>query len=205
MAPLIQAEPLPPEDELRPLIAQSLAGVLGVSRVLVAELPLPGPSGVSPAMSHASVSNVSARMLAPMLALDAEGLPVVVSFDLGDGSAALIGGASAHAALTGRGAWLARLCPSIPTDTPLESMRVLVLAPHIGEGLPLLISGNENLALATMAALRVGGELSLMLTPWQSSLAHGFPQGIRDGHLSTHFRTGTITLSDAEEAFFRSL
>jgi len=186
--PQVIPEPLPPEGELRPLLPQVLTGVLGVNRVLVPELPLEG---------------------GPLLAADAEGMPVVVSFDHGDGRSALLAGATAVEALSERSGWLARMCPHIPADMPIDAVRLLVLAPRVGDGVGLLATGNQRVSLAVLSALRVNGELVLMASPWQgpngsatATHADGTATAATDGH---PFRTGQVTLSDDEEAFFRSL
>lgn len=188
MPPQVSAEPLPPEAELRPLLPGVLAGVLGVKRVLVPALPLEGE---------------------PLLAADAEGMPVVVSLDTKDGRAALLSGVAAVEALTERAAWLARMCPHIPADMPMEALRVLVLAPRMGDGVALLAEGHPRVSLATVSALRVNGELVLMAAPcapsgWAGAAPHaeGSANEARDGH---PFRTGMVTLSGDEESFFRSL
>ncbi|MFQ5509292.1 MAG: hypothetical protein ACE5FN_08140 [Leptospirillia bacterium] len=180
----IHAEPLPAGSALRSLVIDRIPSIVPDGRVVVSELPLPG---------------------APVLALDGEGVPVVVAFDA-DGGKALTEGLSATEKVQENAAWLVALCPGIPDGCPFDRVRLMVLSPKPPAGARHLVLGMANLFIATIRAVRIGRDLGLLVEPWQPEEAPLEGPSRKACTERTHiFRTGQITLTEEEEAFFKSL
>lgn len=178
----IQSEPIPGGAELRKLVADALGSVLGAARVVAPELPLPG---------------------GPVLAVDGEGEPVLVSFDAGDAETALVNGLSAMEALCAKGGLALCMCGGMPASARPEALRLMVLAPEVPSGVALVAEGRSRVSIYTFSALRINGELSLLVEPWAAPAATAPASGGAD---PVHpFRTGMVDLSKEEEAFFEGL
>ncbi len=144
----------------------------------------------------------------PMLLLDDNGRPVVVSVSDGDGTRAVTDGLSAMAALAEHGPWLNKLCPTLPDDTPFDDMQLIAVAPEIPAAMKQL-GEDSRITLATCRAVRVGGEVALLLesisspksgpiiTNENSESSASSPKGRR-----YRFRTGQVRLSGEESTFF---
>jgi hypothetical protein len=178
----IRPEPLPEGDRLRDLVLGSLESLLGSTTVLARSAPLEGE---------------------PALVLDGQGELVVVTFDATDGSRALLAGLKALEGLTAAAPWMVRTLPDWPESAAPDAARLLVLAPAAPPGLARL-GAPERVAAAEVRAVRVGEEVGLLIAPVAASLASW------GGMLATAarrnpFRTGLVTLTAEEAAFFDRL
>lgn len=179
MAPLT-AEPLPTGDELRQQVVSGIGSLLGDGKVLLSRLPLPG---------------------SPILAQDGQGLPVVVSFESGDGHRAIFDGVAALESVATRREWLIGLCPTIPEAARFESLRLVVLTPEMPTGWPRLALASDRLTFFTMQAIGVDGTVRILFTPWHG---HTQAKGL-DGGSSLRlapFRAQEVELNAEEAAFF---
>jgi hypothetical protein len=175
----VQSATLPEGPALRALVLASLEPVLGSATVLDESLPLEG---------------------APALVLDGEGRATLVSFDPEDGGRALLSGLSALEAVASAGGWLAGHYPALAAPEALEGLQLLALGPTAPAGLGRT-GTPPRLRVGTFRAVQVGEETGLLV----DLVAHRprRPEGPAPGPgRQQPFRTGLVTLSAEEEAFF---
>jgi len=176
----VQAEPLPEGAALRALVLESLDAVLGRTAVLDEALPLEG---------------------APALVLDGEGRATVVSFDREDAGRAVLAGLKALEALAGAGPWLAGSYPVLAEPALLAGLGLLALGPALPPGLGR-VGTPPRLTVGAFRCVRVGEETGLLI-----DLVAPTPPEAQTAAVARvrPFRTGFVSLSDAEEAFFEGL
>jgi hypothetical protein len=181
----VRPEPLPEGDRLRDLVLGALDTVLGPTTVLARSAPLEGE---------------------PALVLDGQGEVVVVTIDAADGARALLSGLKALEGLAAAAPWLvtARTLPELPDTASLDGARLLVLAPTVPPGLARL-GTPERVAAAEIRAVRVGDEVGLLIAPVATALAPWGGRALAAQPRRNPFRTGLVTLSAEEAAFFDRL
>lgn len=175
----LQAATMPEGPALRALVLASLEPVLGGAAVLDEALPLEG---------------------APALVLDGEGRATLVSFDPADAGRALLAGLAALEAVASAGGWLAGHYPALAAPEALDGLRLLALGPTVPLGLSRT-GTPERLRVGAFRAVRVGEETGLLI-----DIVSDHPQPLEGpapgaGRLQP-FRTGLVTLTAEEEAFF---
>lgn len=183
MALNLRPEPLPEGDRLRDLVLGGLETVLGSTTVLARSTPLEGE---------------------PALVLDGQGDLVVVTIDASDGARALLAGLKALEGLAAAAPWMARTLPEWPDTAFPDAARLLVLAPSAPPGLARLGSP-ERVAAAEIRAVRMGDEVGLLISPVAATLAAWGGRPLASVPRRNPFRTGLITLSPDEAAFFDRL
>jgi hypothetical protein len=136
----IQAAGAISAQALRDALVENLEDIVEDYRLLEAALPYPG---------------------APLL-LDAGERPLLLSYDAEDGARALFQGLAAVQSLRADADWLARLHPAIPATHWNEPPSLAVIAPALPAGAELINLG-MGLTLFTFRALRVNGEIGILL------------------------------------------
>lgn len=175
----VQAVPLPDGPALRALVLASLEPVLGPCAVLDEALPLEG---------------------APALVLDGEGNTTLVSFDPEDGGRALLSGLAALEAVASAGGWLAGQYPALAAAEALEGLQLLALGPTAPRGLGHT-GTPPRLRVGAFRAVRVGEETGLLIDLVADRPRRPNGPATAPGHLQP-FRTGLVTLTTEEAAFF---
>jgi len=181
----VRPEPLPEGDRLRDLVLGALDTVLGPTTVVARSAPLEGE---------------------PALVLDGSGEVVVVAFDATDGARALLSGLKALEGLAAAAPWLinARTLPDLPEAASLDAARLLVLAPTAPPGLARL-GAPDRVSAAEIRAVRVGDEVGLLIVPVAAALTPWGGRALAAQPRRNPFRTGLVTLSPEEAAFFDRL
>jgi hypothetical protein len=181
----VRPEPLPEGDRLRDLVLGALDTLIGPTTVLARSAPLEGE---------------------PALVLDGQGQVVVVTIDAADGARALLSGLKALEGLAAAAPWLvtARTLPELPETAALDLARLLVLAPTAPPGLARL-GAPERVAAAEIRAVRVGDEVGLLIAPVAATVAAWGGRALATAPRRNPFRTGLVTLSADEAAFFDRL
>lgn len=179
----LRPEPLPEGPELRDMALEALDAVLGPTTVLARSAPLEGE---------------------PALVLDGQGAVVVVTIDGTDGARALMAGLKALDGLAAAAPWMARTLPDLPEGTSLANARLLVLAPTAPPGLARL-GAPTQVAAAEIRAVRVGEEVGLLIAPVAAALDTWGERALEPAPHRNPFRTGLVTLSADETAFFDRL
>ena len=190
----IRTEPLPDGTALNQLVAAAIPDLLGYEmrdtdlsllghgQVLATDLSLPGR---------------------PTLAIDKEGVPVLICFNGGDGVRAVADGLAALAALNANDGFWVTLCPNLAKlEAGLTRLRLLVLIPEQdAEAFSFPIPRMEMLA---MGAARVNGKLVLLTRPVKAAAEPPEPKA-KPAKRPSRFRTGEISLSGDETRFFDRL
>lgn len=186
-----RAVPLTSGEILKELVIDSLPHLLGESCELITHnLPFEGN---------------------PLVALDAEQRPAVITFDHRDGGRALLTGLTAVEGLTANRAMLYRLYPALFRGNRhnsaifrIEDIRLIVLAPTPPPGGTYLEQTFRSLTVCTFRILEVGGEIGLLIEPPQRPGDHTGPAGEYPGMPAQPvFRAGRVTLSAEEEHYFQ--
>jgi len=177
----VNSEPLPAEPGLRRLITTALGALLGNGRVVAESLSLPG---------------------LPILALDGDGNPVLISFDPEDGGQAILSGLGALEALTANGAFWLPLCPALADLENLDTLRLLVLVATPPPGARQLVARDQRVRVHTMRAVRVNGETALMTEVLSDPET---PTAVPEKPSASRFRFGDVALDSTEKAFFEHL
>jgi hypothetical protein len=175
----VHAEPLPAGAALRQAVIGALDGLAAGARVLAPTLALPGE---------------------PLLALSGDGAPLLVSFDREDGARALLNGVGALDALCAHGAFWAALCPPL-AGVDMGRLWLQVLVPDGAATLERLALRGRTLRVHHMRALRINGALALLAEPLAGAVAPASGR-VREGVPPSPFRSGIVTLSAEEDAFF---
>ncbi|MBI5137412.1 MAG: hypothetical protein HZA24_08790 [Nitrospirae bacterium] len=175
----VHGEPLPAGDALRQAVMGALDSLVPGARVLAPALALPGE---------------------PLFALAGDGAPVLVSFDREDGTRAVLNGVGALDALCAHGAFWASLCPQL-AGVDMGRLWLQVLVPDEAAMLGRLALRGRTLRVHHMRALRINGALALLAEPL------GGPEAALNGRMReaaplSPFRSGIVTLSAEEDAFF---
>ncbi len=129
-------------DAVRALVMASLESYSGISRVLDPELPCPG---------------------SPLLALDEEARPLIVSFDPSDGNEALLLGLQAWDELHRNRRWLARLHPELGEDLVTSGLRMMILTRETPAGVGSLSQNFPFITFCTFRILRLNGKTGVII------------------------------------------
>lgn len=150
----------------------------------------------------------------PILLADAQGHPVVVSFDTGNSLVALLNGLQSTEQLATALPWVNQVYA--PLQNRQEPPRLVVVTRETPPGSEAVLAGSPRLALFTYRVLRVNGETGVLLEradqPAATTAAVG-PATARERETVSWPRRPTSpptaetlpSLSDAERTFFQQL
>jgi hypothetical protein len=169
----------------RKLILESLGPHVGVDEIIDPELPLNG---------------------SPILALDTEGHPLIISFDTDDGAEALLMGLNAWDELQSSKPWLARLYPTLTTESISHYLRLMVLSPDLPPGARCLTEHPSFITFYTFRVLRLNTETVILIEPQaitqtddrHSEMSSTIPKSLAD-------ECEALGLDEEETAFFNNI
>ena len=138
----ITHEPLPSREVLRLLISQSLQTIADKPMLLDVDMPCAGN---------------------PLIAVDSNKAPIVISFDQDEPEKALVMGLAARDDITSNRALIHRLYPVLTEDSILNNLHLVIMSPGTPPGITGLARSDSLLSAYTIRALRVNNELGLLV------------------------------------------
>ena len=135
-------EPLPSREVLRLLISQSLQTIADKPMLLDADMPCAGN---------------------PLIVVDSNKAPIVISFDQNEPEKALIMGLAARDDITSNRALINRLYPVLTEDSILNNLHLVIMSPGAPPGITGLVKSDSRLSACILRAVRVNNELGLLV------------------------------------------